>query len=69
MPLFNEVISLEELSKKKIYDFLILHKETIIKNGYIWRLFFIGNLPGDIRTEFLCYGCCIFIYKTYLFEI
>lgn len=56
MPLCSEVVSLEELAKKKIYEILILHKNDIKEKAYKWRICFIEHLPGNLRTDLLSYG-------------
>jgi hypothetical protein len=56
MPARSEVDSLEELAKKKIHEILMLNKDQIKENAYKWRLVFIEYLPGNIRTDLLCYG-------------
>lgn len=56
MPFCNEVVSLEELAKKKIHEVLTLNKDEIKEKAYKWRLFFIEHLPGNLRTDLLSYG-------------
>jgi len=56
MPLCSDVLSLEELAKKKIHEILMLNKDDIKEKAYKWRIFFIENLPGNLRTELLSYG-------------
>jgi len=56
MPLRNEVASLEELAKKKIHEILMLNRDQIKEKAYKWRLVFMEYLPGNLRTDLLCYG-------------
>jgi len=56
MPFCSEIVSLEELAKKKIHEILTLNKDEIKKEGYKWRIFFTEHLPGNLRTDLLCYG-------------
>lgn len=56
MPLCSDVVSLEELAKKKIHEILMLNEEKIKEKAYKWRIFFIEHLPGSVRTDLLCYG-------------
>jgi len=55
MPLPNDVLSLEELCVKSINAMLVSNKESILQKGYKWRLIFVENLPGNLRTDLLCY--------------
>lgn len=56
MPLRNEVLSLEELTKIKIFEFLFKNLKGITENAYEWRMLFIESLPGSIRADILNYG-------------
>jgi len=56
MPLYNDVISLQELTKKKIHEILMQNENSIKEKAYKWRIFFIEHLPGSVRTDLLCYG-------------